>query len=115
MNPFIITGEYISSEYFCDRERETSTIESNVVNGRNTVLISSRRMGKTGLISHFLSQPRINAGYRSFLIDLYSTNSLQEMVMMLSREIIRKSKTTGERFLESFVDSYIAWVVLTRL
>ena len=104
MNPFIITGEYISSEYFCDRERDTSTIESNVVNGRNTVLISSRRMGKTGLISHFLSQPGINAGYRSFLIDLYSTNSLQEMVMMLSREIIRKSKTTGERVLESFVD-----------
>ncbi len=103
MNPFIITGEYISCEYFCDRESETSIIESNVVNGRNTVLISSRRMGKTGLISHFLSQPGINTQYRSFLIDLYSTNSLQEMVMMLSREIIRKSKTTGERVLESFV------------
>ena len=104
MNPFIITGEYISAEYFCDREIETSTIEANVINGRNTVLISSRRMGKTGLIFHFLSQPGINAEYRSFVIDLYSTNSLQEMVMMLSREIIKKGKTKGEKVLESFVD-----------
>lgn len=51
MNPFVITGRYVAPEYFCDREKETAELLSNVENWRNTVLISLRRMGKSGLIS----------------------------------------------------------------
>lgn len=102
-NPFIITGEYISKDYFCDRDFETGVITSNILNGRNTVLISPRRMGKTGLISHVLDQDEIKNNYRSFTIDLYSTSSLAEMVMMLSKEIIQKNKSKGEKTLTSFI------------
>lgn len=102
-NPFIITGEYISKEYFCDRDFETGVITSNILNGRNTVLISPRRMGKTGLISHVLNQDNIINNYRTFTIDLYSTSSLAEMVMMLSKEIIQKNKSIGEKTLTSFI------------
>lgn len=102
-NPFIITGEYISDDYFCDRESETEVIKSNIDNGRNTVLISPRRMGKTGLISHILNQEQIRNSCHTFIIDLYSTTSLSEMVMILSREIVRKNRSTGTRVLESFV------------
>lgn len=102
-NPFIITGEYISKDYFCDRDFETGVITSNILNGRNTVLISPRRMGKTGLISHVLNQDEIKNNYRSFTIDLYSTSSLAEMVMMLSKEIIQKNKSKGEKTLTSFI------------
>ena len=51
MNPFVV-GTYISKEYFCDRRVETESLEEHVRNGRNVVLFSERRMGKTGLIQH---------------------------------------------------------------
>ena len=50
-NPFIIGG-YVASEYFCDREKETSELTGSILNGRNMVIVSPRRMGKTGLIEH---------------------------------------------------------------
>lgn len=55
-NPFIISGKYISGEFFCDRELETKELVSNIVNWRNSVLISPRRMGKSGLIEHTFNQ-----------------------------------------------------------
>lgn len=48
-NPFITSG-YVSSDYFCDREKESETLIREVSNGNNLALISTRRMGKTGLI-----------------------------------------------------------------
>mgnify|MGYP006918814616 CR=1 FL=1 len=50
-NPFIVGG-YLSPHYFCDREVETEQLIRNITNGRNVVIISVRRMGKTGLIRH---------------------------------------------------------------
>ena len=50
-NPFI-TGGYVSPEYFCDREKESTELLKHIENGNNITLISPRRMGKTGLIEH---------------------------------------------------------------
>ena len=50
-----------------------------------------------------LNQDEIKNNYRSFTIDLYSTSSLAEMVMMLSKEIIQKNKSKGEKTLTSFI------------
>lgn len=52
-NPFV-TGGYVSAEYFCDRELESEELVRQVANGNNLALISTRRMGKTGLIMHCL-------------------------------------------------------------
>ena len=49
INPFIVTGK-IKEEYFCDRVNETAKLIKTVTNGNNLVIISPRRMGKTGLI-----------------------------------------------------------------
>ena len=46
-NPFVYQG-YVSPTYFCDRTEETEELISNLQNGRNTVLISPLRIGKTG-------------------------------------------------------------------
>ena len=48
-NPFVYQG-YASPMYFCDRTEETEGLIANLQNGRNTVLISPRRIDKTGLI-----------------------------------------------------------------
>ena len=54
-NPFVIYG-YKGSEYFCDRKKETEQIIQALSNERNIVLISPRRIGKTGLIHHVFEQ-----------------------------------------------------------
>ena len=57
-NPFITSG-YESAEYFCDREQESENLIREVINGNNLALISTRRMGKTGLIQHCFNSPEI--------------------------------------------------------
>lgn len=85
-NPFLISG-YISKDYFCDREQETTRLHSALQNERNVVLISPRRMGKTGLISHlFASVPE----WESYCIyvDLYKTTCLREFVECLAKSVV---------------------------
>ena len=59
MNPFYLTG-IIPEKYFCDRERETDLIITQVRNQSNVPLTSSRRMGKTQLIRHIFNDERIS-------------------------------------------------------
>jgi len=101
-NPFIITGKYVSSEYFCDREVETAEIVSNIKNWRNSVLVSPRRMGKSGLISHAFSQEQIAGAFECFYIDIYATSSLDDFVLMLGKEITGRLQPKGSKFIERF-------------
>ncbi len=102
-NPFIITADYYGPEYFCDRQAETEALESNIANGRNTVLISSRRMGKTGLIAHVFNRAFVKSSFKTFSIDLYPTSSLAELILLLAKEITGPLKSKGQSLLESFL------------
>lgn len=102
-NPFIITADYCGPEYFCDRILETQALESNIRNGRNTVLISPRRMGKSGLIAHVFNRDYVKSNFRSFSIDLYPTSSLEEMVFLLAKEITTPLKSAGDKLLDTFL------------
>lgn len=85
-NPFIVSG-YVSADYFCDRKAETAELTGALVNGRNIVIVSPRRMGKTGLIEHCFHQKEIAQGYYTFFVDIYATGSLKELVFMLGKHI----------------------------
>lgn len=102
-NPFIITADYYGPEYFCDRQAETEALESNIANGRNTVLISSRRMGKSGLIAHVFNRAFVKSNFKTFSIDLYPTSSLAELILLLAKEITGSLKSKGQSLLESFL------------
>ena len=102
-NPFIISNEYVSEEYFCDRKFETKVLIDNILNGRNTVLISMRRMGKSGLISHCFNNKAISESYTTFFVDLYSTSSLSEMVSLMGKEILDSLKGKGEKVIDRFI------------
>lgn len=101
-NPFIITGEYISEEYFCDREFETKVLVDNILNGRNTVLISPRRMGKSGLIQHTFAQESIKSRFMTFSIDLYAASSMAEMVLFLGQAITDSLKSREKKIWDNF-------------
>lgn len=102
-NPFIITADYQGPQYFCDRVSETEMLESNISNGRNTVLVSSRRMGKSGLIAHVFGRELVRKNFRTFSIDLYPTSSLTEMVLLLAKEITEPLKSKEQKLVDSFL------------
>lgn len=102
LNPFVI-GKYVSPDYFCDREKETEMLLKQVRNGRNMTLISDRRIGKSGLISHLFALPAIQERYYTITVDLYATNSLAELVCLFGKEVYRsihQSSSWKEKFFQ---------------
>lgn len=85
-NPFIVTGK-IEPEYFCDRISESARLIKSITNGRNMVIISPRRMGKTGLIRFCYDKPEIADTYYAFFIDILHTSSLKEFIYILGKGI----------------------------
>ena len=85
-NPFIVTGK-IEPEYFCDRVNESARLIKSITNGNNLVIISPRRMGKTGLIQFCYDKPEIADEYYTFFIDILHTSSLREFTHLLGRAI----------------------------
>lgn len=102
INPFITYG-YESAEYFCDRHNETEQLTRLVTNGNNVALISPRRMGKTGLLHHVFAQESIVRQYNTFLIDIYATKSLADMVYQLGQVIVKRLRPWGQSAVDRFL------------
>jgi hypothetical protein len=100
-NPFVV-GKYLSDKYFCDRAEETVFLRKQIDNGRDVVMISPRRMGKSGLIQHFFNQPDIQERYYTFFVDIYATTSLAEFVYTLGKEIYEQLKPRQTVWKERF-------------
>lgn len=101
-NPFITSG-YVSADYFCDRQQESEQLVREVMNGNNLALVSTRRMGKTGLIRHCFQFPEIKQGYYTFFIDIYDSRSLRDLVFALSKEILEVLKPIGKKALQASI------------
>lgn len=87
-NPFLIS-EYISPEYFCDREQETKDLLDNLYNGWNVTMIAPRRIGKTGLIQNAFYQLRqSHPEIKTYYIDIMGTQNLREFITLLGREVL---------------------------
>ena len=100
-NPFIISKD-IPEAFFCDREEETTFLIKQIDNGLNTVIVSPRRMGKTGLIHHLFRQETIQKRYTSFFVDIYPASSLQEMCYILGRSVFERLKAKKTQHWETF-------------
>ena len=89
-NPFILEP-YKSKAYFCDREKETEEIIRNITNGRNTTLISPRRLGKTGLILRVFDEMKSRGLlYDTIYTDISDTLSIEEFIKVISDAVINK-------------------------
>jgi len=102
LNPFITYG-YESPIYFCGREEETKQLTRLLTNGNHVALISPRRIGKTGLIHHCFNQALIQEKYNTFLIDIYATKSLAELVYAMGHSIVKKLRPWGQTAMDHFL------------
>lgn len=101
-NPFIVTGK-IEPRYFCDRVQESARLVKSITNGNNMVIISPRRMGKTGLIQFCYDKPEIADEYYTFFIDILHTSSLREFTYLLGREIYETLLPRSRKMSDLFI------------
>ena len=66
-------------------------------------MVSSRRMGKSGLIAHVFGRELVRKNFRTFSIDLYPTSSLAEMILLLAKEITEPLKSKEQKLVHSFL------------
>jgi len=104
INPFFVSGK-IPHEYFCDRINESAKLIRLLTNGNNVVLISPRRMGKTGLIEFCYEDPRIADNYYTFFVDILHTSNLQEFTLAFGKEVLETVKKKGFDLVTRFVQA----------
>ncbi len=104
INPFIVTGK-IAPEYFCDRVNESARLIKSITNGNNLVIISPRRMGKTGLVQFCYDKPEISEEYYTFFIDILHTSSLREFTYLLGREIYETLLPRSRKMANLFIQT----------
>lgn len=101
-NPFITNG-YAGKEYFCDRQQETNDIRSLLTNENNIAIISPRRIGKTELINHVFDCDEFRTKYYCFLVDIYATRSVSDLVNLLGKTVLDNLKPKGRKAWEKFI------------
>jgi uncharacterized protein len=99
-NPFAVNA-YLSPQLFCDREEETATIASALLNGRNVMLYSPRRYGKTGLIHHVFNDLAKVRGARAVFADIYAARDAHEFNTILLNAVHEALNPTPKQFLKN--------------
>ena len=108
-NPFVYQG-FVSPEYFCDRIVETEELIRNLQNGRNTVLISPRRIGKTGLIKNtFYKLKETEKDAICIYVDIFSTKNQQDFVKLLGTAITQDVLSRGQKALKRLLEFFGSW------
>ena len=108
-NPFIYKG-YVSPEYFCDRTEETEEMIANMRNGRNTTLISPRRIGKTGLIQNtFYHLKRADKNAVCIYIDIFATKNQHDFVELFGTAIAQHVLSYQQNALKRLLEFFGSW------
>lgn len=107
-NPFIVTGK-IKPEYFCDRVEESARLVRSIRSGgENVVIISPRRMGKTGLINFCFENPEVKESVTTMMVDILRTSTLQEFTYLLGRAVFKTLGSRSQRMMKNIVDTLLS-------
>ncbi len=87
MNPFIL---HYDPDFFCDRKVELNRLSENIINGRNTLLHSPRRLGKSALIKHFFNYLEKQGDYETIYIDLFATTDMESFIRNFAEKLLFK-------------------------
>jgi AAA+ ATPase superfamily predicted ATPase len=101
-NPFLLGG-YHSSDYFCDRESKLAALNNHLHNGRNVVLFSWRRMGKSALIKRFLIEKERSGKVEAVYVDLLASRNMEQAIELIVEAVYQRfGKTKEQSISESF-------------
>ena len=104
-NPFIVTGK-IKPKYFCDRVDEAKRLTGCILSGgENMVVISPRRLGKTGLIYHCFDKPEVQEQVTTLFIDILHTTSLQEFTYLMGRAVFKTLGSRSQQMMKNIIDT----------
>ena len=101
-NPFIVTGK-IKPEYFCDRQEESKRLLRQMTNGANSVIVSPRRLGKTGLIEYCFDKPVIQNNHITMFVDILRTSSLNELIFLLGKSVFETIGSRSQKLMKLIV------------
>lgn len=105
-SPFIY-GSTVSNRSFTDRDADVAKLQSNLLNGINTTIISPRRWGKSSLVEKVTSIiTRNEKNIRCVIIDLFSVSSEEEFLETFAREVIKASSNKWQEWMSSGKDFF---------
>lgn len=108
-NPFVL-AEYVNPDYFCDRTEETEELIANLKNGRNTTLISPRRIGKTGLVRNaFYRIRQLEKDAICIYIDIFSTKNQHDFVQLLGTALAQYVLSYEQQALRRLLQFFGSW------
>lgn len=87
MNPFALR---YNSDFFCDRKEELLLLKENALNGRNTLVHSPRRLGKSSLILHLFHKLEKEKQFETVYVDLFATSNINDFIKEFGEAILRK-------------------------
>lgn len=100
-SPFIY-GTTVSTQSFTNREAESAKLQSNLLNGINTTIISPRRWGKSSLVEKVITDiSRRDKKTKTVVIDLFSVSSEEEFLENFAREVIKASSSKWQDWMGS--------------
>jgi uncharacterized protein len=85
-NPFPI-ARYVGPAWFCNRTEETRELTNNIQNGRNTVLLSPRRIGKSVLIQHVFYSLK-QKKWQCIYVDIAHTATMHAFTSALGSSVL---------------------------
>ncbi len=107
-NPFIIST-YKHPSFFCDREKETEQLKQSLYNGINTVLLSLRRLGKTGLIKHLFYNLKTDKNVYTFYFDIMNTSSVEEFTDRFANAVLGTFNSKSKRIFNNVLKFFSAF------
>lgn len=100
-SPFIY-GTIVSIQSFTNREAESAKLQSNLLNGINTTIISPRRWGKSSLVEKVITDiNKKDKKTKTVIIDLFSVSSEEEFLEQFAREVIKASSSKWQEWMSS--------------
>jgi hypothetical protein len=105
-SPFIY-GTIVSIQSFTNREAESAKLQSNLLNGINTTIISPRRWGKSSLVEKVIKEiNKKDKKTKTVIIDLFSVSSEEEFLEQFAREVIKASSSKWQEWMSSGKDFF---------
>jgi len=102
INPFS-TRDYISPNYFCNRQAELKQLIDAIDNQKNTTIVSQRRLGKTALIKHCFNTLQNRKDVSLHYFDIYSTQNLREFTNQLSTSLLGYFESKPEKVFQQIL------------